>query len=474
MSKIINYDTNNIRVVRDDNNITFYSKANLKVEGKNGYVVLYDGTNTVENLLWSDITVPLYLTFDEYVVAVQGYIDEYAPPFVGTVGDSYDAFSRLRTSATGTRLDVEFTFNINEEILDEVTNGSSTIAHQSNTRDVLLSVVATGTGDNAALYSYPVPYTAGNSQLIFITGVLDKASIGGGTAQIFLRSKVTGSIVEQVVDQSSWDTPNNDLDWTKSQIFGMDFQSLKVGRIRYYLDRCGFLEKVHEITNDNVRQSGYWQTPSLPVYWRIYNDATYTYMEIGYGDTDNAIGFRYRIAKSASATMVAICATVKSEGGDNLNEMTGYPTVIDMGVTPKTVSTSLIPLLSIRQRSTFNSINNNSIALIQSISVQTNNPIKLIALHDSALTGASWANVDTDHSTMEYDITASAYSNGHIIATEYVATSKNISSAYKSLLEKVVLWYRKNGNSGILTIAAVRSDSTNASVLVSCSWREIR
>lgn len=80
MSKVINYDTDNIRVVRDDNNITFYSKANLTVQGKNGYVLINDGGNTVENLLWSEITVPSYRTFEEYVTAVQGYIDEYTAP----------------------------------------------------------------------------------------------------------------------------------------------------------------------------------------------------------------------------------------------------------------------------------------------------------------------------------------------------------------------------------------------------------
>jgi hypothetical protein len=385
-----------------------------------------------------------------------------------------DAFNRLRVSDVGTRLDVEFTFNINDEIIDEVIGGSGTIEHKSNPRDVLLSVGGTTTNDYAGLYSYPVPYTAGNSQLIFASAVLDFSNLGSGTAQVFLRSKVSGSVVETAVNQSSWDSPNNDVQWKNSQIFVMDFQSLKAGRIRFYLDRSGCLYQVHEIVNDNIRDSGYWQTPSLPLYWRIYNDATYTYMEVGYGDTNNAIGFRYRITKNANADMKAICGTVKSEGGDDLNTMIGFPESIDMGVTTKTVSTSLIPLISIRQRTTFNSIDNNSIALIQSVSVQTNNPIRLILLHDATLTGASWSNVDTDHSTMEYDITASAYSGGHIIASEYVATSKNINSAYKSLLEKVVLWNRKNGSSGILTIAAVRSDSTNASVLVGCSWREIR
>jgi hypothetical protein len=112
-------------------------------------------------------------------------------------GANVDAFSRLRVSDSANRFDAEFTFDTLEEIIDEVIGGSGTIAHQTNTRDVLLSVGATGLTDKAGLYSYPVPYTPANSQLIEMTGVLDFAEIGGGVAQLFLRSKITGSVVEQ-------------------------------------------------------------------------------------------------------------------------------------------------------------------------------------------------------------------------------------------------------------------------------------
>lgn len=385
-----------------------------------------------------------------------------------------DAFSRLRVSDTGNRFDAEFTFDTLEEIIDEVVSGTGNISHQPNTRDVLLENAGTSTGDYAGLYSYPIPYTPGNSQLIELTGVLDYAALGNGTAQLFLRSKITGSVTEDVYDQDDWDSPNSDIDWTASHIFVMDFQSLKVGRIRYGFNRGGKPVYVHELKNDNVRNSGYWQSPSLPAYWRIYNDATYTYMEIGYGDTNNAIGFRYRIAKNAGAQMVAICSTVKSEGGDALFDMKGYPQTADMAQTAKTVSTTIIPLISIRARATFKSLDNNAIAIPTTLSVQTDNPIRLIAYHDATLTGASWSDVDTNHSVMEKDTSASALSGGHYIDSEYVATSKNINAAFNTILGKAVLWNRKNGNSGIFTIAAVRTTSTNASVLCGIKWSEIR
>ena len=254
----------------------------------------------------------------------------------------------------------------------------------------------------------------------------------------------------------------------------MDFQSLRVGRIRFYLDREGELIQVHEIYNDNIRNTGYWQSPSLPAYWRVYNDATYTYMEIGYGDTSNAIGFRYRITKNALASMTAICGTVKSEGGKDLLEMQGYPQAVSREQSAKTISTTLVPLISIRSKSTFKSLDNNSITIPNSISIATDNPIRIVVIHDCALTGASWADVETDHSPIEYDIAATALTNGHVLFEEYVSTSKNVESAVNSLLGKAVLWYRKGTQTGILTIAAIRTGTTNADVLAAIRWIDIR
>lgn len=385
-----------------------------------------------------------------------------------------DAFGRLRTSDTGQRLDVEFLYNKQPDFFDEITN-NGTVTHNSNARDLTLSLSDANNGSYATMRSHPVPYTPGNSQLIDITAALDLADIGGGTAQVFLRSKISGSVVETVVDQSSWsESTASDVDWAYTQIFALDFQSLKIGTVRYYMVRNGAPTLVHVIHNDNVRNTGYWQLASLPAYWRLYNDATYTYMEVGYGDEDNAIGFRYRIAANASATMKAVCATVKSEGGQALVDMPGLPRGVANGTTPVTVSTTLIPVLSIRPKTTFNSLPNLGIALPSTISVQTDNPVLLVPVIGGTLTGASWADVDTAGSMMEYDVSASAISGGVSLPAEYFATSKNIDASGRGILGKSVLWNRQSSETGILTLAAVRTSATNADVLASVSWDEIR
>lgn len=385
-----------------------------------------------------------------------------------------DAFGRLRISDTGNRLDAEFIYDKHPDLFDERTN-NGTVTHNVNTRDLTLSISDANNGTYSEMRSHPVPYTPGNSQLIDMTGVLDLADIGGGTAEVFLRSKISGTVTDLVTaTQANWNNPVSDVDWSLSHIFQIDFQSLKVGRVRFSMNRSGECVCVHQIVNDNLRNSGYWQSPTLPVYWKVYNDATYTYMELGYGDENNAVGFRYKISANASATMKAICATVKSESGLDLRNMQGVPYAIDRGVTAKTVSTSIVPLLSIRPRSTYQSLDNLVISLPKSISVTMDNPIKLIVLHDAVLTGASWANVDTSNSSMEYDVSATTYTGGHIIYSEYVSTTKNTFSSGNSLLGRTVMWNRKNGDTGIITIAAVRTSGTDASCLASINWEEIK
>lgn len=397
----------------------------------------------------------------------------HIPVFAGDVDSAaFDAFGRQRVSDTGQRLDVEFLYDKQPDYFDETVN-NGTVTHNAASRDLTLSIANATNGTYATMRSHPVPYTPGNSQLVDITGVLDLTGIGGGTAEVFLRSNVTGSVVDTTVEQSAWDNAISGVDWTDSHILSMDFQSLKVGRIRFALVQNGLAVSIAQIVNDNLRNTGYWQLASLSAYWRLYNDATDTYMEMGYGDESNAIGIRYKITADATATMRAICCTVKSEGGLPLSEMPGLPRCTDNGVTKKTVSTTLIPLISIRVQSTFNSLPNLHIAIPKDFSLETNNPIRLVGIHNGTLTGASWSAV-TD-SIIEADISASAITGGHgVFAGYFSSAGNNRATSGQGLLGKTVLWNRQSSQTGILTIAAVKTGTSDASCLAALQWDEIR
>ena len=397
--------------------------------------------------------------------------------------DGADAFGRFRSAGTGQRLDVEFLNDKQPDYFDETTN-NGTVTHNANTGDLTLSLSDAANGSYAYMSSFPVPYTPGNSQLIEITGALDLAALGGGNCEVFLRSSISGSPADlDVVAQSSWTSRTSGVDWTKSHIFGMDFQSLKVGTIRFFMVAEGVITYVSQINNDNLRNSGYWQRPDLPVYYKLYTTGGNTYMELGYGDDDNAIGFRYKVTANASATMKAICCTVKSEGGLDLQNMAGLPRSADMVATARTVSTTLLPVISIRSRATFNSIRNQFLTLVKSFSVQTNEAILVRPVVGATLTGSpSWADVSTSDSTMEYDVAASGITGGRVLESEYIyAVSTGPQSAQfqeskAGVLGKEPLWDRtlSDAETGIFSLVMRRTGASDASVLASINWEELR
>lgn len=387
-----------------------------------------------------------------------------------------DAFQRLRVSNTDQRLDVEFIYNKQPLLFDEIVSGSGSAVHQANERHVKLLTGSIANGDGAGLYQHFYnPYTPGNSQFIAITGTLNGANLPG-TASLFLRSSVTGSTVEETYSQSTWVGAVSGVNWQYSQIFLIDFQSLKIGRIRFALDRGGVAVPVKTIENDNERASGYWQLANAPVYWRVYNTAGSTVSEIGYGDAYNAVGFRFTTqAPSAQQFVNAICATVKSEGGGDLLNMPGYKFALGNGAALRTVAASYLPLFSVQLKTTFGAGVNRGVVFPQALSFQNDNPIYYQVLMNPTLTGANFSSVDAN-SLCNYDVSASALSGGRVIAAGYAGTGAARAAATAiALTGKAPLSVNYAGTVGdILTVAAIRTTATSSASGVSLEWKEVR
>lgn len=391
---------------------------------------------------------------------------------------SYDAFQRLRTSGTGQRLDVEWLYNKQDDYYDELTN-NGTVTHNTATRDLTLSLGDANNGSYAHMQSYPVPYTPGNSQLVELTGVLDLAGLGGGTLEVFLRSSTSGSAVTQTIPQSQWISLSGSSEARPdmAQIFAIDFQSLKVGTIRFGIVQHGVFHPVAKFDNDNRRNSGYWQLANGSCYYKLYTAGGITYMELGYGNDANAVGFRYRVTANASATMKAICSTVKSEGGQDLWNLSGLPRAADTNTTPITVSSTLVPIISIRPKATFNSLANLILALPKSFGITTNQPIHYHLIHDGTIATAVWTDVDTADSMMEYDVSSTSITGGHKIASGYLGTAGTATTRVGQgggLLGKTLLWDRQDSITGILSLCAVRTTASDATVYGGLEWEEIR
>lgn len=393
-----------------------------------------------------------------------------------------DAFQRRRVSNPDTRFDAEFLYGLNPLLFDATTS-SGTITFDGDKRQAKLQVTA-ATADKYAELTQKRPniYTAGNSQLIAITSVLNGGALLGDV-EIFLRSKISGSVVETVYERSEFLYDQlRDVNWSYSQIFEIDFQSLKVGRIRFGLNSNGVYRRVHQITNDNIRNSGYWQLASAPLYFRIYNDssAEFTYTEIGYGDLNNAIGFRFKTEITTNQFMNAICCTVKSEGGGKLSELSGLPFTANNDVTERTVAATMVPILGIQPKTTFNSYVNRGIAIPITMEITTTNTIwwKLL-LNPTTSSGGSWVSVD-DNSLMNYNVYAGVstetVSGGIVIASGYATSNSNKATAEpRGITDKEVLGVNFRGTaSDQLVLVAVRTTASSADVTASINWKEVR
>ena len=382
-----------------------------------------------------------------------------------------DAFQRLRVSNTDQRFDSEFQYDKSPLVFDDISTGGGSTTYNAASRDVTIATGSTSAAVAAGLRQHWANiYTSGNSQFIIETGTLNGAGLAGGRAEVFLRSSVTGSVTEQALVIS-----DATIDWSKSQIFIMDFQSLRVGRIRWGLDRAGIATPLAEITNDNIRATGYWQIANQPVYWRQYNTANYTYTEVGYGDEANAIGFRYRVAVNATQTMRAICATVKSEGGGDLHNIAGIRGAISNGITKRTVSTTFVPLLSLQVKSTLNGYPVKSVIFPKTFEISNDNPIYFEWRINATLTGAAWTSNGAD-SLANFDVTATAVTGGRVIYEGYAgaagAGARNIADG--ALTSKIPLGVSALGVGDILTLCCIRDGTTNASVGAALVYEDIR
>jgi hypothetical protein len=242
------------------------------------------------------------------------------------------------------------------------------------------------------------------------------------------------------------------LDWTKSQIFLIDFEWLGVGRTRFGVVLDGMILYFHEFRNANNLATVYMQTANLPL--------------------------RYQMVSTTGAAndMYQICATVISEGG--FEEQYGYPFATANGTTGVAVTTRRA-VLSIRPAATFNSIVNRGTIIPQDLTVYcTGQPVYWELVYGAALGGSpSWAAANAS-SIVEKDVAGTTITGGLTLASGYLAVSGTGVNARASgasrLTSRLPLTLDSAGaNPIVLSLVATSIPGTEATVFGSLSWREL-
>jgi hypothetical protein len=354
-----------------------------------------------------------------------GEIVSAQPVNVQFFGSAIDAFGRARTSAPYTLFDSQNRYEKNDQF-SETTATGGTVTYTANESTVNLNVTASS-GSEVVRQTYrSFSYQPGKGLLVMNTFVLPTANanqrirIGyfntengvflerdGTTVYIVRRTYVTGMAVDTRVTQSDWNGDKLDgtgdsgftLDLTKAQIFWEDFEWLGVGSVRAGFVINGQTIICHTFQNANKLTSVYMTTAILPVRYEITNTGA-----------------------STGATVKQICSTVISEGGYEKKVAT---TVVRMTSANASIGTSFVPLMSIRLASgrTGAIVVPDGYSVLPTASSAVT--FEVVAVRNPVLSGASWG--ATDSNNVERDLSATSYTGGTVVFSQYVLAS-NLSS----------------------------------------------
>jgi hypothetical protein len=355
---------------------------------------------------------------DQYINDLTDEVNNFMAPFSAT---SLDAFGRLRVAQPFTLFDSQNRYDADDQF-DTDTSGtaSATVDSDESTVDML---VDTASGDEVIRQSFrTMHYQPGKSLLFMGTFVMNEAQTGlrqrvgyfnddngvffqqdDSTLSFVIRTSTSGTPSDaRTVNQADWngDRLNGEgpsgitLDVTKAQILFMDFEWLGVGSVR-----CGFVIDgvfivCHTFNNANDFDKVYMTTAILPVRYEITNTGTTT----------------------DPSTLKQICSTVISEGGF---EESVADSVVRQTTLLTSIGTTFLPLVSIRLKST----RLGAVVLPRNVNVfpVANGNYEVALIKNATLTSASWDG--TAFPNVEFDVSATALSNGTIVQTDFIAST---------------------------------------------------
>ena len=347
-----------------------------------------------------------------------------------------DAFGRGRIAEPQTLFDVSFEYDAQPLLMQTLITGSASASKTSNISAVTLSTSATISVNNSVDFQSKAyyRYEPGKGQLVTMTGILgaykqyvrkmigyfdaangvffdmDGTSQGAtGVCAVTVRTSTSGSAVDVPVLQSSWNLDKMDgtgpsgvtLDFTKTQIFVIDLQWLGTGRVRFGFNVSGTLYYCHQILNANIVSVGpYMNTACLPLHWAVHNTG--------------AVG--------TTTTLMAICGAIISEGGAE------YPTALQFstnnaGTSVTAANGTRTPILSIRPKTTFNSITNRSQILLiefELLSGGATTGFWELVYNGTLGSGTSFSDVDATNSGVQKDVSSTTCTGGIVVASGYL------------------------------------------------------
>lgn len=401
----------------------------------------------------------------------------------GAAPTANDAFGRLRVSNSFTLFESFHRYQDNGRVsVYTAVNGTST--HEAHSSSILMTVTNENGSSVIRETNRVFAYQPGKSLSILTTFCMSPSKTGlrqrigyfdinngiflendGGQISFVIRStSQTGTTQERErVLQANWNidpmdgtgTSTRVLNLSVAQILFIDVQWLGVGssRVGFVID--GEFVPVHIFHHANYsgETTTYMGTACLPVRAEITNTS----------------------ATSGSSTYRQICTTIISEGGYEIRgrpRSVGHALNVPRSITNQQLNT-FFPMLSIRLKSG----RDGAIVIPKNFSVAalTSGNYTYQIISSGITSGGTWIDPGSD-SSVEYNLTATSYTNGTVLEQGFIITS-NQSSASPSLedypfafqLERNTLTSPKTYYEFIIAVSATSAGSVACSV----NWEEI-
>ena len=410
----------------------------------------------------------------------------------------YDAFGKLRVSNPYTLLDLKFTIQPPSQTSTSEYLNNSELTCTRFVGSGTYTQTTTGNGhrtisvNNQAAGTFTSQsrkycnYQPGKSLLVLCSGVINAGIATGLSSQTNVSTRIgffddyngfyfqydstdmavvykNNGVIVQTITQSNWNldtmdgngTSSLNLDFTKTQLFVIDFEWLGVGRIRYGFYAFGKINYCHQILNINTLTAPYMQSANLPIRYELQGN--------GAGST---------------GALIQICSTVISEGGFNPQ---GRPFTANNGLpAANNVTTAETPLLAIKGGGV-NYYHQNIIPLGVELLNTANTTDAIIYrirlfLSPSPEPGTfTWQNV-SNYSVVQYATTITSFTTtDSIILEEGYFTGKG-SSSFNSLTDvfsNVIQLTADASNISDIIVVTAQIQSGNAKVACHIQWQEV-
>jgi len=381
----------------------------------------------------------------------------------GSDSGAVDAFGRQRVSTPYTLFDSTMRYDKRPDQWYEITAGGATTNFLANASTLELKTT-TASGDSVLRRTKQnFPYQAGKS-LLFLqsfvgaplssglvqevgffndqNGVMVRAN--GTTIQFVIRSFTTGSVVENVVSQSSWNIDTfSSLDFSKAQIFAVDLEWLGVGRVRCGFVVDGTIRYCHEFNHANNINGAYMQTAILPLSYRMANTT----------------------AQASGRTLQQICCSVLSEGGYEPDGAT-YSVSHSLAAIPNASGERVTAGIRMASGRTGNVILPTKI----DVACATSDIIVWRLRLNPTVSGVTWIAANNGRGNVEVATSATAVSGGTIVNTGIVSQGQSLGLTIDTAI-RLALGVNASGQSDVLMLTV--DSELSAKAIGQIGWVEV-